>query len=134
MTDKVILVTPPDDIQQDGLRLLLVNLTPDLSQLVSDSLSQLDETGTVISYIWKMGDSVTWLLDKKHKSDIILFNANSQPDGATELIIGYIAAQPKSYYFGNLKNLAEANTNAIYNVEDLNLIITTGINRKANGN
>jgi|LauGreDrversion4_2_1035121.scaffolds.fasta_scaffold235462_3 hypothetical protein len=134
MTDKVILVTPPDDVQQDGLRLLLVNLTPDLSQVVSDALAQIDKTGTVISYIWKMGDSVTWLLDKKHKSDIILFNANVQPDGATELIIGYIAAQPKSYYFGNLKNLAEANTNAIYNVEDLNLIITTGINRKANGN
>lgn len=134
MTDKVILVTPPDDVNQDGLRLLLVNLTPDLSQLISDSLSQIDETGTIISYIWKMGDSVSWLLDKRLKSDIIIFNADSTPNGAIELIIGYIAAQRNSYYFGNLKNLAEANPNAIYSVEDLNLILTTGINRKANGN
>ena len=54
-------------------------------------------------------------MDKKHKSDVIIFNADSEND----LIVGYMAAQKNSYYFGNLKILNVVNNSAIYNAEQL---------------
>ena len=119
MTDKILLVTAPDDSPIDGIRVLLVELTSDQSQIVSNALLTADTRYSIITYAWKMGDSVEWLLDKKIKSDIIIFNADATPNGAIELIIGYIAAQPNSYYFGNLKSLAKANDSAIYTTDQI---------------
>ncbi len=121
MTDSVILVTDPDDIQVDGLRLLLVDLNTDQNQIVSDSLAQSDGFSSIVSYIWRSGDSVDWLLDKKHKSDIIIFNADSEND----IIIGYMSAQKYSYYFGTLKNLSPINNRNIYNADDVTKILNS---------
>jgi hypothetical protein len=119
MTDSVILVTDPDDVQVDGLRLLLVDLNIDQNQIVSDALARSDGFGSIVSYIWRSGDSVDWLLDKKHKSDLIIFNADSEND----IIIGYMAAQKYSYYFGILKILSPANNRNIYNADDVTKIL-----------
>jgi len=119
MTDSVILVTDPDDVQVDGLRLLLVDLNVDQNQIVSDSLARSEGFGSIVSYIWRSGDSVDWLLDKKHKSDLIIFNADSEND----IIIGYMAAQKYSYYFGTLKILSPANNRNIYNADDVTKIL-----------
>lgn len=119
MTDHVILVTDPDDIQIDGIRILLVDLNVDQNQTVSDSLARTEGFGNIITYIWRTGDSVDWLLDKKHKSELIIFNADSEND----IIIGYMAAQKYSYYFGTLKNLSLANSRNIYNADDVTQII-----------
>jgi hypothetical protein len=119
MTDKVILVTAPDDILIDGLRILLVDLDPEQTQLVSTALTQLETIPTIITYLWKTGDTVDWLLDKKHKSKLIIFNANSEND----VIIGYMTAQPNSHYFGILKSLSIVNNSAIYNVDQISNIL-----------
>jgi hypothetical protein len=119
MTDSVILVTDPDDVQVDGLRLLLVDLNVDQNQIVSDALARSEGFGSIVSYIWRSGDSVDWLLDKKHKSDLIIFNADSEND----IIIGYMAAQKYSYYFGTLKILSPANNRNIYNADDVTKIL-----------
>jgi len=121
MTDNVILVTDPDDIQVDGLRLLLVDLNIDQNQIVSDALAQSQGFGSIVSYIWRYGDSIDWLLDKKHKSDLIIFNADSENDN----IIGYMAAQKYSYYFGILKNLSQVNNRNIYNADDVTKILNS---------
>jgi hypothetical protein len=117
MTDKILLVTAPDDSPIDGIRVLLVELTSDQSQIVSNALLTADTRYSIITYAWKMGDPIEWLIDKKTKSDIIIFNADT--NSAVELIIGYIAAQPNSYYFGNLKSLAKANNSAIYTTDQI---------------
>jgi len=123
MNDKVVLVTPPDDIQIDGIRILTVNLIPEQTQIISDSLNSIAVGHSMIIYLWKNGEDLDWLFDKKHKSHLIIFNA----DDFNESLTGYFAAQKKSAYFGNLKNLHKVNTSAIYSVEDcvslLNLII-----------
>ncbi len=119
MTDHVILVTDPDDIQIDGIRILLVDLNVDQNQTVSDSLARAEGFGNIITYIWRTGDSVDWLLDKKHKSELIIFNADSEND----IIIGYMVAQKYSYYFGTLKNLSMANSRNIYNADDVTQIL-----------
>jgi len=115
MIDKIVLVTPPDDILVDGIRLLLVDVTIPQSQMVSSVLTQFETIPTVVAYMWSSGDSVDWLIDKKHKSDIIIFNADSDND----IVVGYLSAQPNSYYFGNLKLLSTVNRSAIYNTDQL---------------
>ena len=42
MSDKVILVTPPDDILVDAVRFLLVDLNQEQTQLISDTITKLD--------------------------------------------------------------------------------------------
>lgn len=123
MTDRIILVTPPDDTLLQGIRILHVDLSEEQNSVVSNALMQTDIPHTVINYVWKMGNQVTWLLDKSTKCDIILFNANGPVDAGRDVIIGWISAQPQSYYFGNLKDLHHVNDRAIYTSDDvLNLM------------
>ena len=124
MSDKIVLVTPPDDILQDGIRLLLVDLDTDQTNILSDALKSLTESTSSIVYIWhSLTDDVEWMLEKKHKSDVILFNAASDND----LIIGYLAAQLNSHYFGTLKSLHNINSSAIYNTDQIINILETVI-------
>ena len=51
MNSKVILVTDPDDVPYDGVRLLLVNLTADQTQLLSTALSKINNLPMVVLYI-----------------------------------------------------------------------------------
>ena len=124
MTGKVLVVTTPDDVMIDGFRLLLVDLDADQTKTISDSLLKISSDTSVITYMWGSNDDSYWLLDKKAKSDLIIFNANSQ----NELIVGYMAAQKNSHYFGTLKTLAPANAKAIYASEDCESLITFNLN------
>ena len=114
MTNKVLLVTSPDDVLDDGLRILMVGLTNDQTNLISQALTRLGNIPTIVGYIVN-GTEVEWFLDKKPKCDLIIFNADSEND----VIIGYMAAQSNGYYFGNLKSLSQANQNAIYDSEQI---------------
>lgn len=115
MSEKVLIVTPPDDVVVDGFRVLLVDLDTTHTQALSQILNRLDFNTNAIFYLWKTGDDIEWLLDKKHKADYIVFNADSTND----IIIGYLAAQKNAYYFGTLKSLAAANNRAIYNIDQI---------------
>jgi len=125
MTDRVLIVTPPDDVPlKDGIRILCVDLTSEQTQIVSDALNLLETYETVITYVWKTGNSTDWLLDKKQKSQLVLFNADSNYD----LIVGYMAAQANSHYFGTLRSLQGANDCALYDKEQLVNILERTIN------
>ena len=119
MSDKVLLVTAPDDVLVDSVRILLVDLVPEQQQIISNALAQLDTIPNVVLYIWNSSDDASWLLDKKSKSDTIIFNANSEND----VIIGYMAAQSNSHYFGTLKILSLVNNSTIYNIEQVSTIL-----------
>jgi len=124
MTDKIIVVTPPDDILLDGPRLLLVNLNQEQLQAVSTAVMTLDiDNHTVITFVWKLGDSVEWMLNTKLKSKIIIFNADMLGNESGELINGYLLAQGNSYYFGNLKDLHMANNRVLYNSDDVKILL-----------
>ena len=119
MTDKILVITSPDDTLLDGIRVLHVQLTEEQRQIVSLAMLNSTIPHNIINYVWNMGDPISWLLDKHPKCNIILFNADAQSNGAIELIIGYIAAQPQSYYFGTLRDLHLVNDRAIYNTNDI---------------
>ena len=118
MSDRILIVTPPDDTLLQGIRILHVELTDEQSSTVSSALMESNLHHTIINYVWKMGNRVDWLLDKIPKCDLIIFNADVPPNG-TDIIIGWVAAQPQSVYFGNLKDLHMANDRAIYSTEDI---------------
>ena len=58
-------------------------------------------------------------LDKKIKSDLIFFNAES----FLKDVVGYFSAQRKSHYFGKLLNFNLANPREVYAVEDCQSIL-----------
>lgn len=124
MSDRILIVTPPDDILLQGIRILHVNLDEEQSTVVSNALMQSSSPHNIINYVWKMGNRVDWLLDKTPKSDLIIFNAeNSNRDSGLDIILGWTSAQHESYYFGTLKDLHLANDRVIYNSDDiLNLL------------
>lgn len=111
--DNILVVTPPDDIHTDGFRLLLVDLTADQSQIVSDSLLNLKSIPPTVVYSWKSDDLDEWLLQKKKKSDLIIFNAES----SKHLLIGYLSAQINTYYFGTLRTLSTVNNRELLNTD-----------------
>lgn len=118
MTDRILIVTPPDDILLQGIRILNVNLNEEQNSIVSHALMQTNLPHNIINYTWKMGNRVDWLLDKTSKSDLILFNTiNQNSDSGLNLILGWISAQPQSYYFGILKDLNIVNDRVIYESE-----------------
>jgi hypothetical protein len=119
MTDRILIVTAPDDTLLQGIRILHVELTEEQSSIVSTALLNCILPHTIINYVWKMGNPVSYLLDKVSKSDIVIFNATAPNNGAIELLIGWIAAQHNSYYFGTLKDLHRVNDRAIYSAEDI---------------
>lgn len=120
MNSSVVLVTPPDDIFLDAKRILCVDLTQEQSSLISCSLTETKFNEKVIVYIWKLTDSVEWLLDKKDKSSIILLNSQSEDN----YLVGYFASKSNCFYFGNLKNLSKINNNELYGQESVdNLFI-----------
>lgn len=125
MSDKVILVTPPDDILVDAVRFLLVDLNQEQTQLISDTITKLDYFGTIVLYLWNSNDNIDWLLDKKLKSQCIIFNADSSND----LITGYMSAQPNAHYFGTLRSLTSVNNRAIYNIDQIHNLMEKTTNQ-----
>jgi len=124
MSKKVIVVTSPDDVTDDAYRILLVDLSPAQGKMFSDTLLEINCKDLVVVYLWENTNDINWLLDKKSKSELIIFNADSQ----NEIIVGYMTAQRNSHYLGILKSLGSANSRAIYASEDLKhlLMLTFG--------
>ena len=53
MSEKIIVVTPPDDIQIDGFRLVLVDLFHEQTDLLSKTLLNLKNIPCpIITYLW----------------------------------------------------------------------------------
>jgi hypothetical protein len=120
MIDKILLVTEPDDVVQDGPRILTVDLSPEHNQIISDSLSEISVFPNIIIYSWIAGNDIPWLIDKSRKAQLIIFNAESQD----QTIIGYMAAKSNAFYFGNLRSLNQVNRSVLFDSNDTKEILT----------
>jgi chromosome condensin MukBEF complex kleisin-like MukF subunit len=119
MSNKVTLITAPDDIVVDGLRILLVGLTSAQSALFSDALNKFNSIPNTIIYIWNQTDDLTWLFDKKHKSQFIIFNSEMD----NQELVGYFSAQSKSHYFGVLRSLEIINNRVVHDLDQLLILL-----------
>lgn len=118
--NKIILVTSPDDVSADAVRILLVGLNKSQQDIVSSALQELEDIPNIVLYVWTdSSDDLDWLFDKKHKSNMIIFNAELDK----QELVGYFAAQLNAYYMGNLLSLDKINNRPIYDFEQcLNII------------
>ena len=117
--NKITLVTFPDDVLHDGVRILIFDLTPAHTQLISGVLYNMKEIQNTVIYVSNGQDDTQWALDKKQKCSIILYNAESQ----NQTMLGYLTAQSNSYYFGELKTLSSVNNNKIISKEQIEMIM-----------
>jgi hypothetical protein len=111
MTNKIVLVTSPDDVVEMGQRISVVDLDIEQSDELSQALKMLELPDTVIVYRWTIGDNVDWLIDKIYKSNAVIFNA----DSLNQTLVGFLAAQKNSAYFNNLPSLNNVNKSMLYN-------------------
>jgi hypothetical protein len=110
--DKILLISSPDDVLEEALRILLIDLDKNQSDIVSQCLLSINDLPHTIVYVWKNLEDTSWLFDKSLKSDLIIFNADSE----NQTLVGYLAAKRNSWYFGQLKTLYTINKSAIYDV------------------
>jgi hypothetical protein len=110
MSNKVLLVTSPDDVSIDALRILLVGLNDDQSSIISDALTNLEQVPETVVYVANETESAAWLIDKKQKSKLIIFNA--EMDNGE--LVGYLAAQPNAYFFGNMRYIGITTKRALF--------------------
>ena len=123
VTAKILVITPPDETVLQGLRITHVNLTNEQTAIVSQAILKNNLSHNVINYVWHIENPISWLLQMKSKSNLIIFNADS--DTESDMITGYLAADPRSYYFGTLRDLHVANDRVILNSDEiLNLLET----------
>jgi hypothetical protein len=112
MTEKLLLVTAPDDTLENGVRIAVVGLSSEQGFLVSQSLGELETPPCVVTYVWNENDSIEWLIDKLYKSEIVLFNAEIE----NQTLAGYLASKSNAYYFGTLRSLTIVNTSVIHDL------------------
>ena len=123
MNNKIVLVTAPDDLLTDGVRLCLVNLNQDQLNMLTQVLSSLQTSVPVIAYIWNPKDPYDWFLDKKVKSDVILFNTQTH----TQTLNGYLSAHTNCYYFGTLREVTHLYSKEITSTEQLSAIVSRAV-------
>lgn len=111
--NNITLVTPPDDILSDGFRILLADISREQSKIVTEALGNLEKTLPIVVYVWDSEQTIEWLIDKKHKSDVIIFNAESE----NREVVGYMTAQNNAYYMGILRSFEIINNRAVRDVE-----------------
>lgn len=116
---QLTVVTPPDDTLIPAKRILLVNLKSEHTNMISSALLKSDNQDPVVVYVWSSGQGADWMLDKKIKSDVIVFDAESDD----RLTTGLLAADPKAYYFGTLYEYSSLNPNKILDFEKLKKLL-----------
>jgi hypothetical protein len=119
MTEKLLLVTAPDDTLENGVRIAVVGLSSEHGSLVSQALGELETPPCVVTYVWNETDPIEWLIDKLHKSEIVLFNAEIE----NQTLAGYLASKSNAYYFGTLRSLNVVNTSVIHDLNQCKNIL-----------
>jgi hypothetical protein len=128
MSDKILLVTEPDDSLLEGIRIFLFDLDPEQYAIFSLSILDFDSVPLTVVYNSSVSTNTTWIIDKILKSDLIVFNANS----LNQQIVGYLSAKPESYYFGELRELSLINNSKIFDQHQLKDILEKKFNSNVN--
>lgn len=117
--NKVFLVTAPDDVTYDSVKIICVGLSDPQREIVSQTLQRFQTVPTTVVYVWNNGDSHTWLFDKKQKCDLILFNAENED----KALVGYFAAHNKAYYFGEIGVYSQITNRIIHDTDQCHELI-----------
>lgn len=122
MSDKILVITEPDDYFDDAIRLLFVDLDSNQTKMFTKPLLDIPTEKSIVCYYWALDTSMTWLLDKLAKSHLIFFNN----DSSHRELVGFLTANSKAYGLGNNRFLGKfINRNIVDSDEIKSLIIKT---------
>jgi hypothetical protein len=124
MSDRILIVTPPDDSLIEGVRIFLFDLNPEQYAIFSLALLKFDSVPSTIIYNSSSYTDINWIIDKFLKSDLIFFNADSEH----QQLVGYFAGKPNSFYFGELKSLSLVNNSIIFDSYQIKEILERKFN------
>ena len=93
------MITDPDDVEYDALRIVAVDLAPDQSHSLSEVLKTIQIDKDINLYVYSNSDDIAWLIDKSIKADYIFAN----PQSDDQHLVGYIASKRQSHFFGETK-------------------------------
>ncbi len=125
MSDKILMVTEPDDSFLEGFRIFLFDLDPEQYLIFSSALLNFESVPSTIVYNSNFSTNINWIIDKVLKSDLIIFNANSE----NQQLVGYFSAKFKTYYFGNLRDLSLVNNSVIFDLHQMKEILENTFNK-----
>jgi hypothetical protein len=120
MTDKITIVTYPDDYLENGKRLLLIDLEMPQKEMISRAMLSVDTQDNLICYVYHSTEDIAWAVDKSLKSQLIVVNANSH----NQTLVGYLLAKSNCYYLGDLKGLNNIIDRVIYDSDQFVNILT----------
>ena len=124
MKNRITIVTAPDDVLVDGKRILAYSLSVEQKKIISDMLYNFEQHANTIIYVANGQEDPRWVLDKKQKCSIIIYNA----EAIDQTMVGYLAAQANSFYFGELRAINSINENRIQDEAQLKNIMEDCLN------
>lgn len=124
MSEKIIVVTPPDDIWDDAERITLVDLNPEQSKTISDIITSVDITSNIVIYNFQHLNDEQWLVDKIQKSQLVFYNAESD----NQLLVGYLLNNKNAYSLGVRRGLDFVNNRKILEQQEIRTMIENLVN------
>ena len=115
MSSKIFVITDPDDVEYDALRIVAVDLAPKQSYSLSEVLKTIQIDKDINLYVYSNSDDVAWLIDKSNKADYIFAN----PQSDDQQIVGYIASKRQSHFFGETKITKALNKRSVLSQEHI---------------
>jgi hypothetical protein len=119
VSSKIFVITDPDDVEYDALRIVAVDLAPEQSYSLSEVLKTIQTNRDINLYVYSNLDDVAWLIDKSNKADYIFAN----PQSDDQQIVGYIASKRQSYFFGDTKITKALNKRSVLSHEHITEIL-----------
>ena len=119
MTSKIFVITAPDDVDYDALRIVSADLTPEQSQMLSNVLKNISLDRDINLYVHSNSDDYQWVIDKSGKADLIFGNTVSDD----QQIVGFLASKRQSHFFGDSKLTKSLNKKSIFSEEQIAQII-----------
>jgi hypothetical protein len=107
MTGKINLITEPDILANDSLSVLLINLSNDDEQLITDHLSKHDLTSTINLYVQKGEQpNLFWLLNTFAFSTHVVINLDNI-DPLVGTYATYFIGRAKTYFYTTSDQMSE---------------------------
>lgn len=119
MNSKIVLITAPDDVEYDALKIAAVDLAPEQSEALSQVVKLIDIDRDINLYVYNLWDDLKWIIDKASKADIVFANAGSD----NQQLIGFLASKRHTHLFGESTLSKALNKEPVFSQEQIEHII-----------
>ena len=119
MNSKIVLITAPDDVEYDALKIAAVDLAPEQSESLSQVVKNLDIDRDINLYVYNLWDDLKWIIDKSSKADIVFANAGSD----NQQLLGFLASKRHTHLFGESALGKALNKEPVFSQQQLEHIL-----------